>query len=206
MAQATPLALVTIREYLDFEETTPDKHELFRGRIFAMAGGSSNHDAIVVSLTQFFGPALRGKKPCRFLGENRKVVVDEHGSGYRPDGAIACPPSEPNPRQGTYDNPTVIFEVLSPSTERFDRTDKADDYKTLPSLRDYVLIESEKIRVEVFSRMGDGSWAQRVYLPGTVAHLPSLGIDLPLEELYENAVFDEEPTSPIEPPRSLTRE
>ena len=205
MAQATPLALVSFEEYLDFEETTSDKHELFRGRIiprggvaYAMAGGSSNHGNIIDSLAGACRDALRDRKPCRFVGESRKIAVQAQGSGYYPDGAIACPPNDPHPRQGTYDNPIVVFEVLSPSTTSFDRRDKADDYKTLPSLRDYVLIESEMQRVEVFSRIEDGGWVQRVYLPGTVAHLPSVGIDLALNELYENAAFDAEPPPPSE--------
>lgn len=196
MAQAAPLALASFQEYLDFEETTPEKHELFRGRIYAMAGGSSNHDAVIVSLSGMCREALRGRKPCRFVGENRKLQIRENGSGYRPDGAIACPPNEPNPRQGVYDNPTVVFEVLSPSTGDFDRTDKYDDYKTLPSLKDYVLIDSEKVRVEVFSRLDEGGWLHRVYLPGTVAHVPSVGFELSLDELYENAVFGTEPEPP----------
>lgn len=87
----------------------------------------------------------------------------------------------------------MIFEVLLPSTANFDRGEKFDDYKTLPSLQDYVLIESDRARVEVFSRMEDG-WVQRVYLPGTFAHLPSLNIDLSPEELYENATIDAAPT------------
>lgn len=198
MALATPLALSTIQEYLDFEETTPDKHELFRGRIYAMAGGSSNHGNVIDSLTQVCIEALRGRKPCRFVGSSRKLVIEATGSGYYPDAVIASPLNDLNPRQGSYDNPTVVFEVLSPGTGRFDRTDKYDDYRSLPSLRDYVLVESEVARVEVFSRSDDGGWLHRVYLPGTIAHLPSVGIDLPLDELYENAVFDDRPRSPLE--------
>ena len=197
MAKSALYDLISIEDYLAFEETTPAKHELFRGRVYAMAGGSSNHSNIIVSLTQACGRSLQGRKPCRFVGENQKVVIGEEGSGFRPDGAIACPPNDLNRQQGTYDNPTVIFEVLSPGTADFDRTDKGDDYKTLPSLQDYVLIESEKVRVEVFSRQADGVWGQRVYLPGTTAHLPSLGIDLPLDELYENVIFEDQPSSTL---------
>ena len=190
MAKSPVLDDASLAAYLAFEETARDKHELFRGRVYGMAGGSANHGEVIDSLAGICRDALR-KKVCRFLSDNRKVVVEGKGSGYLPDGAIACPPRYLDRRHGTYDNPTVVFEVLSPGTERFDRADKFDDYKSLPSLQDYVLIESEKVRVEVFSRLEDGGWVQRVYLPGTAAHLPSVGIDLPLEELYENAVFDE---------------
>lgn len=195
----------TIEEYLEFEETVPEKYELYRGQIYpkggyayAMVGGSTNHDDLIVTLTALCVNALRGKKPWRFVGENRRLLMRSKGTSYRPDGAIACPPNDLDRRKGTYDNPTVIFEVLSPATERFDRRGKADDYKTLASLQDYVLIESETVRVEVFSRQADGSWAQRVYLPGTVAHLPSVDVELPLDVLYENAVFSSSDEAPVE--------
>ncbi len=198
MAQALPLASASIQEYLDFEKLQPDKHELFRGLVYAMAGGSSNHGNIIDSLAQVCGRALQSRKPCRFVGESRKVVIQASGSGYYPDGAIGCPPNDLDPQQGTYDNPVVIFEVLSPSTEKFDRRDKADDYKTLPLLQDYVLIESDRARLEVFSRLTDGRWAQSVHLKGSVARLPSIGIDLPLDEIFENAVLDADPQCPVE--------
>lgn len=192
MASAMP-DFFSIPEFLDFEEASADKHELFRGRIFARAGGSANHDDVIVSLTGICRNALRDRAPCRFVGENRKLLVRSEGSAYRPDGAIACPPNDLNPQQGTYDNPTVVFEVLSPGTADFDRREKADDYKTIPSLQDYVLIESERPRIEVFSRLSDGRWAQSVYVAGAIARLPSVGIDLPLDELYENVAFRDAP-------------
>ena len=136
MAKPATLDLVSIADYLDLEEPAGEKHELFRGWVYAMAGGSSNHSALIVSLTQTCGLALRGKKPCRFVGEKPEGVDREQRSGYYPDGAVACPPNDLDRRRGTYDNPTVVFEVLSPSTAEFDRTDKFDDYRTLPSLQD----------------------------------------------------------------------
>lgn len=197
MAKPAHHDLATIEEYLEFEETVPEKYELYRGRIypkggqaFAMAGGSTNHDDLIVSLTFLCVGTLRGRGACRFVGENRRLIIRSKSTSYRPDGAIACPPNDLDRRKGTYDNPTVVFEVLSPATAEFDREGKGDDYKSLPSLQDYVLIESRSARVEVFSRHDDGGWVQRVYLPGSVAHIPSVGIDLPLDELYENAVFD----------------
>ena len=90
----------------------------------------------------------------------------------------------------------MIFEVLSPGTERFDRTEKFDDYKTLASLQGYVLSEWE--RVEVSSRLEDGRWAQSVFLTGSVLSLASVGIEIALDELYENAIFAEAPARPVE--------
>ncbi|RYG25326.1 Uma2 family endonuclease [bacterium] len=196
MVQAV-LSLVTIAEYLELEEASTEKHELFRGRVYAMAGGSSNHGNIIDSLAGACRDALREQKPCRFVGESRKVLVQSSSSGYYPDGTIACPPNDLNPRHGTYDNPTVVFEVLSSSTASFDRGEKFDDYKMLDSLQDYVLIESEKPRVEVFSRLPDGRWAQSVYVKGSSISIPSVGIELSLDELYENAVFESAPSPPV---------
>ena len=126
----------------------PDKHELFRRSVYGMAGGSSNHAEITVSLTLACGNALGVKGPCRCVGENRWLVIQ--------------PSNDPNSRLGTYYNSAVIFEVPSPGISAFDRSDKVDDYKIVPTLRDYVLIQSEKPRVEVFSRLDDGRRAQRV--------------------------------------------
>ena len=145
---------MTLEEYFVLEEKALEKHELWRGQVYAMADGSGNHGDIINSLALVCGVALRGK-PCRFLNDSRKVVVKEAGSGYYPDGAIACPPNDVDRRYGAYDNPTVLFEVLSPSTERRDRKRKFDDYRLLPSLQDYVLIDSQAARVEVFSRLPD---------------------------------------------------
>ena len=131
--------------------------------------------------------ALRGR-PCRYRDENTKVRVSDRNY-YYPDGLIACPPHYVSNSTGTIDNPRVIFEVLSPGTKDFDREAKFDAYRLFPSFEEYVLIHSEVVRVEVFARQADGRWALSVYLPGTVAHVESVGIELSLEELYEEVVF-----------------
>ena len=194
MAKSSLYDLVTIEEYLELEEKAPERHELFRGRIYAMAGASENHIEITAALGEHARRALRGK-PCRYLNQDAKTVVSDKGSGYYADGAIACPPHFIDPKRGTYDNPTVIFEVLSPSTADFDRTDKFDDYKRLDSLQEYVLLESRAARVEVFRRQADGKWGQSVYLAGTQVHLDSVGVFLNMDDLYEGIAFA--PSTPL---------
>ena len=93
------------------------------------------------------------------------------------------------------ENPQVVFEILSPGTERFDRTDKSDDYASVESIREIVLIETQAARVEVYERRDDG-WLRRVYLVGTTALVPSVGLELPLDALYEDVAFGE--TRPTE--------
>ena len=169
--------------YLAMDEAVEERLELFRGHVFTMMGASGTHVVVQANLARMCGNALRGK-PCRFVGENAKVHVERKGSGYHPDGTIACPLRFSNERAGVVENPQVVFEILSPGTERFDRTDKSDDYATVPSIHEIVLIETETQRVEVYERREEG-WLRRVYLGGATALVPSVGLELPLDELYE---------------------
>jgi Uma2 family endonuclease len=154
-----------------------------------MAGAGRNHASITPVLAALCVGQLRGK-PCRYRDTDTKVVVVETGSTYYPDGLIACPPNYVNESAGAIDNPAVIFEVLSPSTWRFDREAKFDSYARLESLREYVLIHADTPRVEVFTRREDGKWVLGVYLGGTTAPIDCVGIALALDELYEEAVFE----------------
>lgn len=195
--QPSSLEKISYEEYLRLEETSPVKHDFVRGQrvernVEAMAGGSPNHVRITPVLTGMLRAALRGSK-CRSFDSDTLVRIDEAGANYYPDAGIACPPNFVSDRVGVIDNPKAIFEVLSPSTEKFDRSEKFANYRLLPSLQDYVLVSTERRLVEVFSRQDDGSWVVRFYVHGATAHLPSVGIDLPLDELYEDAAFEEEP-------------
>ncbi|RYG27005.1 Uma2 family endonuclease [bacterium] len=178
-------AETSFEAYLAMDEGAEPRLELFRGRVFEMMSASGTHVVVQANLARMCGTALRGK-PCRFVGENAKVHVPRKGSGYHPDGTIACPLRFSNEAQGVVENPQVVFEILSPGTERFDRTDKWDDYATIESVREIVLIETEAARVEIYERREDG-WLKRVYLAGTAARVPSIGLELALDELYEDA-------------------
>ena len=195
MAKSSQFERITHEEYLRREAESPVKHDFIDGRmvereIVAMAGGSPNHVEITPTLLRMLGVALR-KQPCRPFGSDTLVHVDEIDRDYYPDAGVACPPNYLSETVGVIDNPTVVIEVLSPSSERDDRGDKFRDYRLLPTLQDYVLVSTKRATVEVFSRQADDSWNLRVFLPGTSAHLPSVGVDLPLDEIYENATFDD---------------
>lgn len=194
MAQPAFTERITHEEFLRREAASPVKHHFIGGRmvereVVAMAGGSPNHVRITPVLSRMLGVALRGK-PCRPFDSDTLVRIEEVDQDYYPDAGVACPPNFLSDTVGVIDNPTVIVEVLSPSSEKDDRGDKFENYRLLPSLRDYVLVATKRPSVEVFSRQDDGSWNLRVYVHGATAHLPSVGVDLPLDELYENAVFD----------------
>lgn len=187
---------VSIEGYLELAEASPERLELFRGQVFTMMSASGAHVVVQANLSRMCGSALRGKG-CRFLGENAKVAIERTGSGYHPDGTLVCPLRFSNEKAGVVESPQVVFEILSPGTERFDRRDKFDDYALVPSIREIVLIESELARVEVHERREDG-WLRRVFLAGTTAFVASVGLELALDELYEDVVF--EPATWGEPP------
>jgi len=188
MASSPLLPPVTVGEFLEWETRQEGRFELSSGRILSMAGAGEPHRSITPALSRICGQALRGR-PCRYFDQDTKIAVEAAGASYYADGGIACPPNLVSRSTGAIDNPTVIFEVLSPSTEARDRGEKFLNYRLLPSLRDYVLIGTDRPLVEVFSRQPDGNWLLRIYLEGATAHLPSVGVDLPLAELYEDAVF-----------------
>lgn len=195
MAKSEAFERIPWAEYLRREAASSVKHHFIDGQmvereVVAMAGGSPNHVRITPVITGMLRAALHGRT-CKPFDSDTLVHIDEIDRDYYPDAGIACPPNYLSETVGVIDNPTVIFEVLSPSSEKDDRGDKFRDYRLLSSLRDYVLVSTKRPSVEVFSLQDDGSWNLRVYVHGATAHLPSVGLDLPLDELYENAVFDE---------------
>ncbi len=183
VAQAVLPALISPLEYLRREAGAKSRHEYVAGAVCEMAGASRNHVEIQSSLSTEVGTALRGK-PCRLLGADTKLWVASAGSYYYPDATISCPPHYIDEANGVIDNPTIVIEVLSPGTRILDRGPKFADYRTLPTLKDYVLIDSEQRRVEVFS-LEEGTWMVRTYEVGKAA-LPSVDLVLDLDELYRH--------------------
>jgi Uma2 family endonuclease len=188
MAVNASINRLSIEEFLKGELSAETKHELAWGLVRAMSGGSRTHVSITPALHEICRRSLRGSS-CRYLDQDTKIVVEEANSAYYPDGAIACPPHFVNERSAAIDNPAVVFEVLSPSTEARDRGEKFQNYALLPSLKDYVLISTDRRRIEVFSRQEEGSWLLRIYLEGAIARVPSVDLDLSLTELYEDVAF-----------------
>lgn len=183
---AAQAALVSAQEYLEHETKAAARHEYVAGVIYAMAGASRNHNELTRALHGLLFGVLSGRQ-CRNLDQDTKVWVDATGSYYYPDATVSCPPNFIDDANGVIDNPTVIVEVLSPTTANLDRGPKFAHYRMLPSLRDYVLIDSERRSVEVFSLEQD-QWVVRFYQSG-VARVPSVEVDLPLDELYRHVVL-----------------
>lgn len=183
---------ITVEEYLDREEKALEKSEWIDGRIVAMAGASDNHVTISPNLSFMVTSHLRAhRRPCRYLNSDAKIWIGRRPSFLYADGSVACPPNFVNRRQGAIDNPKVVFEILSPSTEAYDRGDKFMMYATLPSLEQIVLIASNRRQVEVWTRIPDG-WKFERTTEGK-AEVASIALSLDLDELYEDAFFEDEP-------------
>ena len=178
---AVSSALIAPQEYLRLEREAEFRHEFVAGVLCEMAGASRNHVEIQVALVIEIGKSLSGRK-CRVLGSDVKVWIATREAYYYPDLTISCPPNFIDEASGVIDNPTVILEVLSPSTKAIDRGQKFSDYRTLPSLMDYVLVDSESRSVEVYSRESL-TWTVRRHTAGSFL-IPSLAIEVSMDEIY----------------------
>lgn len=189
MTAALNIPLLTVDEYLAAERASDVKHEYLGGRVYAMAGARTDHNRVVTSLLITLGEALRGN-PCEPFNSDMKVRVPmpTHTRFYYPDAMVVCDPSAAG--SVFQDRPVLIAEVLSVSTRRTDEGEKCDAYLTIPSLRYYLLIDTDRPRVRVHRRNALGGFDAAMYeqLDGVVP-LPELEIELPLGRLYERIDF-----------------
>lgn len=181
--QALEKSYISEDEYVEGEKISPFKHEWFQGEVFAMAGGTPDHSAIGVNITIAVGSRLRGKA-CRVFNGDLQVKVEATGLRTYPDVSVVCPPERLD--RNSLLNPKILIEVLSPSTENYDRTVKFDHFKQIESLTDYLLISTNCVRVEQYTRAENESWTLRTFtLRSETVSLPSADVELPLDEIYE---------------------
>jgi Uma2 family endonuclease len=174
-------------EYLALERVSNVKHEYLDGQIYAMAGGTPVHAALQQAVPSLLFAQLRTGN-CRAHGADLRVRVVATGLATYPDVTIVCGPREVDPDDAnSVVNPTLLVEVLSPSTEGYDRGEKFAHYRRVPSLRQYVLVSPDTPRVEVWTRDDAGAWTSIVSTDGDVADLASVGARLDVRELYEAA-------------------
>lgn len=188
------LPAFTQEEYLTLERTSEIRHECLDGFVYAMAGESPTHSTICFNLAGALHAQLRGT-PCRGFSPNMKVRAGERGLYAYPDLAVACGEPRFHDEHGdVLTNPAVIFEVLSPSTEAYDRGEKFARYRAIETLRDYVLVAQDGPRVEHFSRQPDGSWS-RAEINGLdgVLSLASIDCRIRLADVYDRIAFPEQP-------------
>jgi Uma2 family endonuclease len=189
LSKNTPTRM-TEEEYLAFERASDIKHEYLNGEIFAMSGASENHNLICLYTGAALASALRGK-PCRAYPSDMRVKA---GRLYTyPDLLIVCGQSQlADDKIDTLLNPVVIIEVLSPSTEIYDRGKKFQHYREIESLREYILVSQDNPHVEHFRRQEDNAWLY-TDTSGLEAHitLESVGCTLALADMYEQVTFEE---------------
>lgn len=173
----------TAKEYLALEAVAEVKHEFFGGYIVAMAGAEPEHNQIAENVRDELRAGL-GQRPCRILGSDQRLLVESVGEYFYPDLVVTClDPVYVDPRPRSLTNPQVIVEVLSESTERYDRGDKWHAYQTIATLTDYVMVASAKRELQHYHRLPDGSWTLRVVQHDGTAALAN-GVVLDLVRLY----------------------
>jgi Uma2 family endonuclease len=174
----------TPEEYLAWERMQLDKHEFHDGEVFAMAGATFEHNQIVANALAELRAALR-EKPCRVCASDLRVSVPATGLYTYPDASVVCGrPEFVDGKLDTLLNPLILVEVLSDSTADYDRGTKFANYRTIASFRDYVLISTDRVLVEYYTRQDDGSWVLREFRAGERFRLESVGCDLAVDELY----------------------
>ncbi|WP_438041225.1 Uma2 family endonuclease [Sorangium sp. So ce128] len=177
----------TYAEYLALEASSNVKHEYLDGQIYAMAGGTPEHAALAAAVIGLLFPELRRGR-CRAYDADLRVRVPSTGLATYPDVTVVCGPLERDTQdEQAVTNPTLIVEVLSRSTEEYDRGDKFEHYKRLPSLRQYVLVSHRERCMEIWTRDADGGFTSAIAREGDVALLASIGARLDVRELYEAA-------------------
>ena len=191
-AQSQEKNKMTPREYLTRERSSFDiKHEFFNGEIFAMVGAGRNHNRINVNLTRELGNDFKANQfACDLFSNDMRVKIED--SYAYPDIVIFCGDAKFEDNEfDTLTNPVIIMEILSDSTEAFDRGDKFAYYRAFPTLKEYILISQKKIRVEQFILRDDNKWEYRSY-EGTnlVLNMESIQCELPLSEIYLNVKFE----------------
>ncbi|MCX4247595.1 Uma2 family endonuclease [Paraliomyxa miuraensis] len=188
MAQAAASSSMTEDEYLAFERASQEKHEYANGELFAMSGGTGDHAAIAANLIGELRNALFGRG-CRVHTSDMRVKIPNTPRYVYPDASVVCSkPEYADDTKDTLTNPQVVIEVLSESTEAYDRGEKFAAYQTIPSMAYYVIASQTKPRIEIFTRQDDGGWLLRTYGAGELAALPSLSCSIEVDRIYTDVL------------------
>lgn len=171
---------VSVEEYLEGEKHSQVKHEYVRGRVYAMVGASKAHNRIALNVGYTLDHHLRGG-PCSVFVADVKVRIGE--IFYYPDVLVTCSQADTDPFVCT--EPSLIVEILSPTTEALDRLDKRLAYQSLASLQEYMLVSQAKREVQVYRRQGQG-WDLEVFVEQDTVRLASIDFELPLSEIYRD--------------------
>ncbi len=182
---------MTAAAYLDWEPQQETRYEYVHGEVIAMTGGTIPHNDIAINLLTLLLPQVRAQG-CRLNMADVKLQIDTSGLYYYPDLIVSCDPRDINAYK-FIQYPKLIVEVLSPGTADKDRGDKFRDYQSIPTLQEYLLINSEKISAECYRRGEGRMWLYYPYTAGDEIALESLGCSIQIEQLYVEVDFKAEP-------------
>ena len=187
-----PKRSLTPAEYLAQERRAPFKSEYYQGETFAMAGATREHNLIVGNVVREVGNGLKGRT-CEVYPSDMRVKISATGLYTYPDVTVVCGVPEFEDEQGdTLLNPAVLFEVLSDSTEAYDRGTKSAHYRRLPSVQEYVLIAQDRPLVERYVRQPDGGWTLReVARLDQAVEFDGIPVHLPMSEIYRQIILEE---------------
>ena len=176
---------MTVEEYLAFENESSEKHEYYQGEVFNMSGAKVTHNEIVQNTNHLILNHL-DNKPCKVYNSDQRVCVEKNNLFTYPDLSIFCDGiTTLNNDEVTAVNPSVIIEVLSPGTKDYDRGLKFKLYRDIPSLKEYILIDSETVNVDAFAINAQGYWELREYKTiSETLHLPAIQLNIPLLAIY----------------------
>jgi Uma2 family endonuclease len=182
---AQEIPYLTSSAYLAIERQADHRSEYHDGVMYAMASGTHKHSRVKTNFTGSVGTRLRGKA-CQPTDSDMRVFIKATGLYTYPDLSIICgPPQFEDAAEDCVLNPTVLCEVLSPSTETYDRGKKFQNYRSIPSLTDYILISTESILVEHYTRQATGQWLLTTLEgPEAILSLPVVGLEVPLSEIF----------------------
>jgi len=174
-------------EYLAFEAQSPTRHEYVAGEVFAKTGTTMRHNAIAINLVTALRAHLKGS-PCRAFISDVRVRVQRQGAYYYPDIVVNCADAglSADLDAVTISDPVLIIEVLSSSTEAIDRREKLIAYRTLASLIEYVLVSTDRARVEVHRRDSDGKWVKIEYAGDEPVALQAVELNIAMRSIYED--------------------
>jgi Uma2 family endonuclease len=189
---AEPKRRYTLEEYLALERESEGKYEFWNGEIFAMSGGTLNHELVMNNVAELLRRELRGKE-CRVFSSNQQIRVPAAPPYRYADGSVVCGRIEVERFNGNdmLLNPLLIYEVLSPSTEGYDRGDKFTYYKSIPSFREYLLIAQHRPHITHYVKQPDDEWDYtEVNDLNKSLYIQSVGVTVQLAEVYQDVRFE----------------
>jgi Uma2 family endonuclease len=186
MTLPVPRHRYSFQEYLELEEVARVRHEFCGGEIYAMAGGTPEHAAMAAAITSLLGRQLTSR-PCRVYSSDLRLRVLATGLATYPDVTVICGPSERDPMSQTHvTNPKLVVEVLSDGTAEYDRGEKLEHYRQIPSLEAVLLVDHAQPRIDLWTR-GPQGWTSSAFTAGEVVPLRAIGCALTVDDVYAAA-------------------